>query len=651
MTAPQLGVCYYPEHWPESAWPAQASAMAALGIRLVRIAEFAWSRIEPQRDQFDWAWLDRACDTLADAGLSIILCTPSACPPKWLLDEWPEVYPVDASGQRRGFGSRRHYSFSSQRYRYEMRRITEAIGTRYAQHPAVVGWQTDNEYGCHETTRCYSDGTRTAFQNWLRTKYGHVDQLNAAWGTVFWSQEYPAFSAVELPNNTVTEANPAHWLDFMRFSSEAVVEFNAEQVDILRPRIRARWITHNFMGGSLDFDHFAVCKALDLATWDSYPLGFLDQFWFSSADKRRFRQLGHPDWSAFHHDLYYGVGRGRFGVMEQQPGPVNWAQHNAVPQPGAVRLWTHEAIAHGAEFVSYFRWRQLPFAQEQMHAGLMRVDGAPAPAAAEVAATAQEIEQLDSPERAASSVALVFDYASLWLCQIQPQADSYDPFECVFTWYSALRALGVDVDIVAPEAALDDYALVVLPCGVQSDAKLHDTQLLHTGQVVLGPRSGSKTPDYQIPANLAPGIWQQRIALKVTAVDSVRVDSPIDVVADQEDAFVARWLEHVDTDLDPLYRTVDGHGVCFENANTLYVNGWLSDALLQAVLERACARADVSTRRLPDAVRIRTRGHLHYVFNFSAAPELVRIDGAHCVLGSPTVGAGDVAVWSDHADR
>ncbi len=131
MPLAHLGVCYYPEHWPEERWPEQAALMTEAGISHVRIAEFAWSRIEPKRDTFSWAWLDKAVAVLAAAGLKIIMCTPTACPPRWLIEEHPEVLPVAPDGSTRTFGSRRHYRFASDTYRREARRISKAIIDRY----------------------------------------------------------------------------------------------------------------------------------------------------------------------------------------------------------------------------------------------------------------------------------------------------------------------------------------------------------------------------------------------------------------------------------------------------------------------------------------------------------------------------------------
>ena len=446
-TKPSLGVCYYPEHWPEASWADDAARMRDAGIRYVRIAEFAWSRIEPRPDSFDWVWLDRAIDVLAGADLCIILGTPTACPPKWLVDAYPDILAADRDGRPRGFGSRRHYCFSCRTYREQSRRIVAALAERYAEHPAIHAWQTDNEYGCHDTVLSYSEAARDAFRTWLAAKYVNVEALNKAWGNVFWSMEYGSFDEVELPNLTVTEANPAHWLDFRRFSSDQVVAFNREQVDVLREAGVTVDLVHNYMGASTEFDHYALGRDLDVASWDSYPLGFLEQSRQDAARKAHYRQQGDPDFAAFHHDLYRAVGRGRWWVMEQQPGPVNWAPANAVPLPGMLRLWAFEAFAHGAELVSYFRWRQAPFGQEQHHAGLLLPDGSDAPGLAEVRQVAAELEDLDWAPVENAPVALVLSYEAQWITDIQPQAESYSMFEETLEWYRAVRRLGVDVDI------------------------------------------------------------------------------------------------------------------------------------------------------------------------------------------------------------
>lgn len=637
---PLLGVCYYPEHWPQERWAADAAAMHQLGLRVVRIGEFAWSRLEPEPGRYCWAWLDAAVQTLADAGLQIVLGTPTACPPKWLVDLYPDVLPHDEHGRPRAFGSRRHYCFSSATYRREAIRIVTAMAERYGAHPGVVGWQLDNEYGCHDTAPGLSPAARLAFRDWLQQRYQTIAALNEAWGTVFWSQEYRDFSEIDLPVATVTEATPAHRLDHWRFSSSQVSDFNRAQADTVRAHVPADvWVTHNFMGNFYAFDHFAVAHELDLATWDSYPLGFLDGGWFSAADKARYRQTGHPDWAAFHHDLYRGVGRGRFGVMEQQPGPVNWATWNAAPAAGLVRLWSWEAIAHGAELVSYFRWRQVPFGQEQMHAALQLSDGAPAPAHAEVATVAAELAGITLDATRAAPVALVFDYEALAMLRIQPHGADTEPLRVAFDYYSALRRLGQDVDVVPTDADLNGYQLIVVPCWPALTSAWAAQAADSGATLLLGARSGSRDPALRMPGELA-----QVLPLRVVAVDALRPGCEQPVVAGNAVLGAASaWLEHLDTELMPRATTAAGPGVWYAQQRTHYLTTRPDPALLDIVLTELLTAASLPLRRLPGGLRLRRRGALCFAVNYG--PDTAQLEAAEFVLGQATLAAGEVAAW------
>lgn len=613
----RLGVCYYPEHWPEAWWADDARRMASMGITRVRIGEFAWSRIEPQPGLLDWGWLDRAIETLHAAGLGVILGTPTATPPKWLVDRMPDMIPLDEGGHPRRFGSRRHYCFSHDGYRREAARIVTALAERYGQHPAIVGWQTDNEYGCHDTAVSYSSAALQAFRGWLRQKYQSIDSLNSEWGNVFWSMEYRSFDEVDLPNLTATEANPAHWMDFRRFSSDQVASFNRMQVNILREASPGRDVTHNFMGFFTQFDHHVVGRDLDLVTWDSYPLGFLEQFWFSDSEKREFARQGHPDIAAFHHDLYRGCSANRrWGVMEQQPGPVNWARNNPAPLPGMVRLWTLEALAHGAEMVSYFRWRQAPFGQEQMHAGLLRPDRVDDVAADEVRQASAEIEMLGPLSLEPARVAILFDYPSCWSIEIQPQGRQQNALRSTFEFYSALRSLGMDVDILSPDAPIDGYALIALPCMPMLPPGLVDRLRGFAGRIVIGPRTGSKTPGFSIPAELPPGELQSLVPLKVVRVESLREG----LVERGRGFLVHRWLEHVETELPPDLILEDGRGVSWSNGRVHYLGAGLDANGLATFMREVATSAGLSPIPLPQHVRFRRAGGLRFVFNYGTEP-------------------------------
>ncbi len=622
----KLGCCYYPEHWPEDVWADDARRMAEMGLSLVRIGEFAWSRIEPEGGTFDWGWLDRAIDTLHAAGLKVILGTPTATPPKWLVDRMPDMVAIDEQGRPRGFGSRRHYCFSHEGYRAECRRIVTALATRYGQHPALHMWQTDNEYGCHDTVLSFSDAAASAFRGWLAAQYGTPQALNEAWGNVFWSMEYRSFAEVDPPHLTVTEANPAHWLDYRRFASDQVASFNREQVDILRRLSPGTPITHNFMGFFTEFDHHDVGRDIDVATWDSYPLGFLEQFWFSSEEKRAYLRQGHPDIAAFHHDLYRGCSKGRWGVMEQQPGPVNWARFNPAPLPGMVALWTLEACAHGAELTSYFRWRQAPFAQEQMHAGLLRPDSSEAEAAPEVRAAAAVLREIGPQACAKAPAALVFSYEAAWVVGIQPQGQSFRYLELVFECYSALRARGLDVDIVAPDADLSVYRMVLVPTLPIVPEGFAEKLAALTCPVLLGPRSGSKTGSFCIPDGLAPGTLRALTGLTVTRVESLR-----DGVAEGAEGFaVTRWREDVVSASPPELADSAGRGVVYYTNGVRYCAVWPDAGLLGLLVERMAGEAGVELLDLPPGIRVR-RTQTH-VFTFNYAAEGVFVPHLGCSL-------------------
>lgn len=646
---PRLGVCYYPEHWPEALWADDAARMAEIGLTQVRIGEFSWSRLEPSRGEFRWDWLDRAIATLSQAGLGVVLGTPTATPPKWLIDQRPDILACDRHGRPRRFGSRRHYCFSSDSYRDEAARIVDAMAARYGRHDAVIAWQTDNEYGCHDTVRSYSPNAERAFRRWLAARYGDIGALNAAWGTVFWSQEYRTFGEVDLPNMTVTEPNPSHILDFYRFSSDQVVSFNRLQTDILRRFSPGKPIFHNFMGFFFDFDHFAVGADLDCAAWDSYPLGFLDVAPFPPEDKARYRRQGHPDIAAFHHDLYRAAGRGRFQVIEQQPGPVNWAPHNPAPLPGMVRLWAIEAAAHGAEAVSYFRWRQAPFAQEQMHAGLVRPDDNPAPAYEEARAAARDFAAMGPAEPKKAAVALVFSYDAHWLFEAQPQGAAWSYPALAFEWYSALRRFGLDVDIVPPQADLDGYKAVFVPSlpvlGADFTARIRNSGAI----ALFGPRSGSKTASVTIPPDLAPGALKTMIPLTVTHVESFPIDHR------EAGAFNGRpvagriWLEHVETALAPVASRENGGGFLYRHERVLYLTTVPDHGFLAALFRSLLSETGVPSTPLDPDIRLRRRGELVYAFNYGPEPRDLSAysRGAAFVLGREFLEAAGVAAWRD----
>lgn len=650
-----FGVCYYPEHWPEETWADDASAMAELGLKVVRIGEFAWSRLEPEPGQLEFGWLDRAIDTLANAGLDVILGTPTATPPKWLIDRDPQVLPVDpATGRVRGFGSRRHYDFSSETYLAEALRITEAMVQRYAAHPAVVGWQTDNELCCHDTTLSASEQATVSFRHWCRAHYGSIDELNRKWGNVFWSMEYRDFDEIELPVGAVTETSPAHQLAYRRFSSDRVLHFHNEMISTIRAQAADRFITHNFIPMvDTGVDNFGLAANLDFASYDNYPLGRSD-LEFASRPAEEFApymRTGHPDFAAYYMDQTRGIGSGRMWIMEQQPGPVNWAPNNPRPAPGMIRFWTLEAFAHGAECVSYFRWRQAPFAQEQMHAGLLRPDNSRASGWSEIEQAIGEVttHAIAAEPNTPAPAAIVTAAEAYWLSDIEKQSAAYDFNTTQLQYYRALRALGIDVDFVSPQTDISGYALVVVPCLPIVEAEFVGRCQDSEATFVFGPRCGAKTADFGLPDSLPPGQLQDVLPLRITSVETLRPDWSEPLYWDDATYRSRVWREELDAGDCDVLATYDGDAPAVVASSRMnYIGTLTDDAFLIDFLRSLAAQCGIATYALDPDIRLRRRGGLTFAFNFSSSDKTVPAGpDAEILLGERTLGGRQVAIWRE----
>ena len=615
MLKPKLGTCYYPEHWSRDIWKSDVIRMVELGLSWVRIGEFSWSKIEPKEGELDWEWLDCIVELLRSHKLDIIMGTPTATPPKWVLDKYPDMLAIDELGNVRGFGSRRHYCFSHLGYRKEAERITREMVSRYGLK--VQAWQVDNEYGCHDTTLSYSQAALEGFRDWLSQKYQSPSALNKAWGNIFWSMEINEFSDIELPNLTVTEPNPAHVMDFRRYTSDQVVKFNNSQVTVLRKFSKAPLI-HNYMGRITAFDHYEVGDDLDIASWDSYPLGFLEMV--SDADekfKAKYAHQGDPDFQSFHHDLYRTVGSGRWWVMEQQPGPVNWAAYNPAPLAGMVRLWSWEAIAHGAEVVCYFRWRQAPFAQEQMHAGLLRVDNVPAPAWNEISKLNSEINSLGIIEQKDAHIALIFDYQSQWAWEIQPQAADFDYFREVFDTYSCLKKLGVDVDVCSSnDPNLNKYKIIFAPSLFSTNEILENC----SGHLVLGPRFNSKTTEFKIPNPLPPNVMGLDVIVERVETLRPNMSRPLKGAGS-----VIRLIEGITHKATVLDETKDGAPIILQQNNKTYLAACLDLIAKNKLFKKLLNDQGINYREMPEGVRQRSTKNHKFIWNYSNKEQ--NIDG------------------------
>jgi beta-galactosidase len=522
----KLGVCYYPEHWPRERWREDAQLMHRAGLTYVRIGEFAWSLMEPAEGSFDWEWLDEAISVLAAENLKVVLCTPTAAPPAWLVEAHPEILPVDAQGQVRRFGSRRHYCSNCMSFRTYTQRIVGEMSTRYGRLKSVVGWQIDNEFGCYDTIRCYCDRCAIAFRDWLKERYGSLDALNQAWGTTFWSQVYMDWEQVAPPILSVAESNPSHVLDYWRFSSDSVREYQQIQVDILREFSPGKFVTHNFMAEFPDLDTFKMAQSLDFVSWDSYPTGYAEKasksFYLPNEPRPPYAyDVGDPYVTGFCHELTRGMKEKPFWIMEQQCGNINWSEFNTGVRTGAVRLWSWHAFACGAEAVVYFRWRASRFGFEQHHSGLLQHDGSLGVGYQDVSSLTDMGKLVDQiiNEPHNSQVALLFDYEDLWAIQLQPHRKDFSYLRHVFRYYRALVELGIQFDIISKSSDLSGYKLVIAPTLFIADEDLANRLSVFVesgGLLTLGVRSGFKTETNLVTELSLPGVFRSLVGYRVT---------------------------------------------------------------------------------------------------------------------------------------
>src|ERR1017187_10502185 len=473
-----LGTAWYPEQWPESRWDADLALMQKAGIHMVRVGEFAWSRMEPSEGQYNLDWLDHAITAAAKHGIVTVIGTPSAAPPAWLTQKDPETLRTMEDGRKDQHGNRQQFNFANPKYRELSRAMAEQLAKRFGHNPNVVGWQIDNEYA----NVSFDPETRAQFQQWLKAHYATLDNLNSRWTTSYWSETYFDWNQVPIQ---VNYGNPGLLLNWMRFVSDTWRSYQKNQLEVIRANADTRqFITTNMMGWFNGYDHYTVAQDLDLAAWDDYVgQGHLD-----------------PVKNGAAHDLTRGFKGKNFWVMETQPGGVNWASINNWLDKGEVRAMSWHDIGHGADAVSYWQWRSALNGQEQYHGTIVGPDGTPDPLYEEVAQIGREFEKA-SPALARTSVkseiAILHSYDSRWAIEWQKHNKNYDPVDEILSFYGPLRAIAQSVDVVPPTASLSQYKLVVAPgLNVVSDAIAQNLMqyVKNGGHLVLGQRSAMRTP-------------------------------------------------------------------------------------------------------------------------------------------------------------
>ncbi len=497
-----IGADYYPEHWPRTRWETDAKLMQKAGFNVTRLAEFAWAFLEPEEGRFEFDWLDDALAVLAKHGVSAVLCTPTAVMPAWCARKYPETLAMKPDRTRIVWGVRKNNCFTSGTYRLLSERVTRAMAEHFRDAPNVIGWQTDNEFGhpvCHCPT-CRSD-----FQDWLRNRYGSLDELNARWGTHFWGHVYGTWGEIEIPADFASY-NPSLCLDWQRYFSWLNVRFQRDQVRILREVCPEHVVTHNLMGHFSDLNYYDLSEDLDFVSWDNYPV------WGAP---------GIPYDASSAADVMRGLKRKNFWIMEQTAGPGGWGAFNRNPRPGEIRKIAYQQLAHGADGQVWFRWRTCTAGREQYWHGLLGHDGKPLRRYREAAQTAGEYHAL-AKELAGTTVrtpvAMLYDYDSNWALRIQPGYPGNDYQAARARFYNALFRAGVNVDMLPPSGPIEDYRVVIAPdLHVLPDALAQrlDAFVRNGGILVTDCRTGVKDETNLCHDRTLPGLLRDALGIEI----------------------------------------------------------------------------------------------------------------------------------------
>lgn len=642
-----LGTAWYPEQWPESRWDADLTLMQQSGVHMVRVGEFAWSRMEPEEGRYDLDWLDRAITAAAKHNIFSVIGTPTAAPPAWLTQKYPETLRMNEDGRRDQHGNREQYNFANPKYRELARKIAEQLARRFGHNPHVLGWQIDNEY----EMASYDPETKAQFQQWLKAHYGTLENLNTRWTTAYWSESYTAWDQIPIQ---VKYGNPGLLLSWMRFVSDTWRSYQKNQLEVLRANSDpSKFITTNTMGWFDGYDHYTVEQDLDLAAWDDYVgEGHLD-----------------PVKNGFAHDLTRGFKQKNFWVMETQPGSVNWAGVNNALDKGEVRAMAWHAVGHGADTVSYWQWRSALNGQEQYHGTLLGPDGTPVPLYAEVAQVGKDFEKA-GPVLAGTSVksevAILHSYDSRWAINWQRHNKDYDPNVELGSYYAALRPIAQSVDVLPETANLSSYKLVVAPgLNVLSDAAVKNlvAYVRNGGHLVLGQRSGMKDDDNSLQPNRQPGPLGDLLGGRVEQYYAL--NNPVSIEGQWgagESPYWAELLSAKDKETEILMRYgksngwLDGQPAAITRkvgkGRITYIGAWLDPKTMTNAAKWMATVSSVSSPlpNVPDGVeasiRQGPRGPVYILVNLSKKPQTIGLPrGMRDVLEGGTRSSVDLAVY------
>lgn len=656
-----VGVYYYPEHWEEAQWDRDFAKMEELGFEFVHMGEFAWTFMEPEDGKFDFAWLDRAVEFAARHHLRVVLCTPTPCPPAWLAESHPEIFLVREDGRKYEHGSRANNALHDPTFRRYSERVITELAKRYGKNPAVVGWQLDNE---PNSPPDFSPSSQQAFREWLRARYKTIDALNREWGTAFWSLRYNDFDQIRISNTSLLYGpNPHAVLDFHRFMADTTGEFLNWQAALLRRHTApSQWITSNFIctiGGSDP----RRATDLDFTSFTLYPVSG-----GKNLGDEGFR-LGWPDGMQWGGAFYRPI-KGATGVMELQPGQVNWSWVNPQPMPGVVRMWLWNAFAVGCSFACTYRYRQPLYGSEQYHNAIIGTDGVtPSPGGLEYARVIREIKDLRGKYDAratppagytARATAILWSHENLWNIDQQKQTNAWDTWGHMFRYMESAESCGAPVDVVGEDRDLSKYPVVIAPAYQLVDAQLVEKWTRYVengGNLVLTCRTAQKQRNGQ----LWEGPWAAPIlpliGAKIRLFDLLRDDVKANVAMKGTSYPWYVWGDVLDpgegtealaTYADQFY--AGAAAVTYRRVgkgSVTYVGVHTRDGRLEhEVLREVYARANVPVASYPDGVYVNWRDGFWVAVNYSSTPaEIPLPKGAEVLVGANPLGPADVLVW------
>ncbi len=642
-----LGTCYYPEQWPRELWAKDLERIKANGIEVIRIAEFAWTIFEPEEGIYSFGFFDEFMELAQAEEMKVIFCTPTATPPAWLTDKYPEVLNCDIEGNPYHHGARRHYNYSSPVYRRLCSNIAEQLAVHYGQHPSIIGWQIDNELNC-ELNEFYGPAVDKDFNQWIREKYKTLDALNQAWGTVFWNQTYTAWEQIHVPGKVVHNSNNPHqMLDYIRFVSDRARSFAHMQSRVLRQHIKpADFITTNGFFDYMD-NHALTRESLNFYTYDSYP----DFAFALCEDPLRSDDLNDRKWSK-------NLARMRsispiFGIMEQQSGANGWntRMEAPAPKPGQMTLWAMESIAHGADFVSFFRWRTSIMGTEIYWHGILDYSGRDN-------RRLRELGQIwDKTKRLSKVAGAVYKGSFAVLCDYNNEFDAN-----VDVWHKAVekasskgifnagQLLHAPMDYVyesevLTQQELSRYPVIFYPHGTiltETLCKKLEAYVKAGGTLILGCRTGYKDETGKCVMAKLPGLLRDLSGADVVDYtfkgpgdeaeyadwDGDLVEVPVfnDILEPLEGARVlARYTNDYYTGEAALIENTVGKGRVY------YFGGAFSTDTAKVFLEKlGIAEPYKEVLSLPEccelAVRENDRERYYFVLNYQDRPVQIRIN-------------------------